>query len=188
VVNLAAYQLQISYDPSVINVAGIEGGTSVTQGMIGQSPIRALNWSFSPKGVQGTLKIVGNLWAGSSVSGSGYLAEIHFAAVGVPGQVTNIVFSSTGGFRNLLVDDQAAPITTSSLSGSSTRILNQTQGNDPIRGDANGDGLVNMGDVTKVELIVLGLTDATPGADANGDGQVNMGDVTKIELVILGMP
>jgi hypothetical protein len=54
-------------------------------------------------------------------------------------------------------------------------------------GDANGDGVVNMGDVTKVELIVLGLADATPGADANGDGQVNMGDVTKIELVILGI-
>jgi hypothetical protein len=54
-----------------------------------------------------------------------------------------------------------------------------------IFGDANGDGIVNMGDVTKTERIILSLDTATPGADANGDGAINMGDVTKIERIIL---
>jgi hypothetical protein len=54
-------------------------------------------------------------------------------------------------------------------------------------GDANGDGKINMGDVTRVELIILGLAAETPGADANGDGDVNMGDVTRIEMIILGL-
>jgi hypothetical protein len=53
-----------------------------------------------------------------------------------------------------------------------------------IRGDANGDGQVNMGDVIKVERIILGIDAATPGADANNDGLINMGDVIKIETII----
>jgi hypothetical protein len=71
------------------------------------------------------------------------------------------------------------------FSGSSAT-LTQTIAN-YIRGDANSDGLVNMGDVTKTELIILGLAQSAPGADANGDGFVNMGDVTRIELIILGL-
>ena len=56
-----------------------------------------------------------------------------------------------------------------------------------IPGDCNGDGVVNMADVTCVELIILGLKDPTPGADANLDGVINMADVTKIERIILGI-
>ncbi len=56
-----------------------------------------------------------------------------------------------------------------------------------IPGDANGDGVVDMLDVTKVERIILGLDDPTPGADANQDGVIDMLDVTKIERIILGI-
>jgi hypothetical protein len=73
------------------------------------------------------------------------------------------------------------------ISGGTHHILITASAQPGSAGDANGDGLVNMGDVTKVELIILGLADSTAGADANGDGQVNMGDVTKIELIILGL-
>jgi len=54
-----------------------------------------------------------------------------------------------------------------------------------LRGDANGDGVVNMGDTTRVERIVLEMDAVTPGADADGDGVVTMGDVTVIERTIL---
>lgn len=54
------------------------------------------------------------------------------------------------------------------------------------KGDANGDGTIDMSDVNKVERIILGLDSTTDGADANNDGTVNMGDVTKIERYILG--
>jgi len=56
-----------------------------------------------------------------------------------------------------------------------------------IPGDANCDGVVDIGDVTKVERIILGIDDPTPGADANQDGVINMLDVTKIERIILGL-
>ena len=56
------------------------------------------------------------------------------------------------------------------------------------RGDANGDGDVDMGDIVKIERIVLGFDLPTPGADANLDGRVNMADTVQIERLILGLP
>jgi len=53
-------------------------------------------------------------------------------------------------------------------------------------GDANGDGGVDMGDVTKIERMILGLDNPSANADANQDGDVDMGDVTKTERLILG--
>jgi hypothetical protein len=59
---------------------------------------------------------------------------------------------------------------------------------DPMaRGDADQSGGVNMGDVTCVERIILGLNPETETADANANGSVDMGDVTKIERIILGL-
>ena len=56
-----------------------------------------------------------------------------------------------------------------------------------IPGDANEDGVVDMGDVTTIELMILGyITVPTCGADANQDGTIDMGDVTTTELIILG--
>jgi hypothetical protein len=59
------------------------------------------------------------------------------------------------------------------------------EGTTATLGDSNGDGDVNMGDVTMTERIILDLNDPTPGADANQDGAINMGDVTKTERIIL---
>ena len=46
-----------------------------------------------------------------------------------------------------------------------------------LRGDVNGDGVVNMDDVTFVANIILGIENATDAADVNNDGTVNMSDV-----------
>ena len=54
-------------------------------------------------------------------------------------------------------------------------------------GDANGDGDIDMGDVVKVERIILGRDAITPGADANLDGQVDMRDLVKIERIIFAL-
>ncbi|MCW3130429.1 MAG: ABC transporter substrate-binding protein [Methanophagales archaeon] len=55
-----------------------------------------------------------------------------------------------------------------------------------LYGDANGDGKIDMRDVTYVGLIILGKKPANELADANQDGRVNVGDITYIELIILG--
>lgn len=56
----------------------------------------------------------------------------------------------------------------------------------PIYGDANGDHVVNMADVTAIEQQIMGLATPTPGADANQSGAVDMGDVIWVERQILG--
>ncbi len=53
-------------------------------------------------------------------------------------------------------------------------------------GDANGDGIVNSLDITKLKRIIMGLDGPTPGADATGDGNIDAMDITKIELIIMG--
>jgi len=59
---------------------------------------------------------------------------------------------------------------------------------DAIRpGDANYDGVVNMGDVTAVERMILGYTKVSQNAVLNSEGTVDMGTVVKIERAILGL-
>jgi len=55
-------------------------------------------------------------------------------------------------------------------------------------GDANLDGVIDMGDVIKVQRIMQGLANATPCADANQDGVIDIGDIIKIRRIIAGSP
>ena len=55
-------------------------------------------------------------------------------------------------------------------------------------GDVNGDGEVNIGDVTALISIILSATPESTyelDADVNGDGEVNIGDVTALIDIIL---
>lgn len=52
--------------------------------------------------------------------------------------------------------------------------------------DLNGDGAVNVGDVTTLVNMILGKAPMAEGADLNGDGSVNVGDVTTLVNHILG--
>lgn len=55
-----------------------------------------------------------------------------------------------------------------------------------IRGDLNGDGLVNTGDISTLYRAILN-GDNSAIYDVNGDGQVNSGDVSAIYAIILGI-
>ena len=58
--------------------------------------------------------------------------------------------------------------------------------NDADPADLNGDGSVNVGDVTTLVNMILGKTAMSAAADLNGDGSVNVGDVTTLVNMILG--
>ncbi|MGA8849840.1 MAG: thioredoxin domain-containing protein [Dehalococcoidia bacterium] len=55
-----------------------------------------------------------------------------------------------------------------------------------LLGDANGDGAVNTGDITKVKRIYFGMDPTTNRADVNGDGKIDTGDITAIRLIYFG--
>ena len=52
--------------------------------------------------------------------------------------------------------------------------------------DLNGDGSVNVGDVTTLVNMILGKATKSDSADLNHDGAVNVGDVTTLVNMILG--
>ena len=58
-----------------------------------------------------------------------------------------------------------------------------------IPGDANGNGIVEIGDVTSV-LTLMATPEATgydkKAADANGNGEIEIGDVTTILTIMAG--
>ncbi|MBT5712582.1 hypothetical protein HOI71_16155 [Candidatus Poribacteria bacterium] len=57
-------------------------------------------------------------------------------------------------------------------------------------GDSNGDQIVNVIDITKIERIVAGLDPAPMNScpDANLDGVTNVLDVTSTERIVVGLP
>ena len=57
-----------------------------------------------------------------------------------------------------------------------------------IVGDANGDGHVNVSDVSAQINMILGITDKDDtSADVNGDGRINVSDVSALINIILGI-
>lgn len=84
ITNFDAAQYDITYDPAVIEV------TDVTSGNIGGTTIPISSWGYIPIGVQGTIRVINNVDGTPGVSGSGYLAEIHFDVVGTSGATSSI--------------------------------------------------------------------------------------------------
>ena len=59
---------------------------------------------------------------------------------------------------------------------------------DPVflEGDVDGDGEVNVSDVTALVSMILGNIEQNAAADVNGDGAVDVSDVTALVSIILG--
>jgi hypothetical protein len=83
--NLDACNYDIIYDPSVINV------TDVTSGLIGNTTIPIAMWGQS---ASVKIRIIEHIPGLSGVTGSGYLAQIHFHVIGTSGSTSTIAFSN----------------------------------------------------------------------------------------------
>jgi PKD repeat protein len=114
-----SYALNISYNPSVIEVIGAEGGPEgVTAGMIDSTTVPVDSWGFSPPGTPGTISLAGDIPGGAGASGSGYLAEVHFHVTGSPGESSNI-----SPFGANLTDNTGAEIPVWGLLGDSVQVI-----------------------------------------------------------------
>jgi len=166
VVGFDACNYDVSFDASVLQL------DNVTSGLIGSTtiPVDMYN-EISP----GTYRIIQNVPGLTGVSGSGYLAVLHFHVIGSGGDSSSISLS------NGMLSDNSAEEIEATWVGDSVDVTSV------LPGDANGDGNVNALDITKVERIISGLDAETPGADANQDGNINALDITKIEIIIAGL-
>jgi hypothetical protein len=166
VTDFDACNYDVTFDATVLRL------DDVTAGLIGSTaiPVDLYN-ELSP----GTYRIIQNVPGLTGVTGSGYLAVLHFHVIGSGGDSSAITLSN-----GMLSNNQAVEITASWV-GDTVTVTSV------VLGDANGDGAVNALDITKVERIIAGLDAETPGADANSDGAVNALDITKIEMIIAGL-
>jgi hypothetical protein len=269
VTDFDACNYDVSFDASVLRL------DNVTSGLIGSTmiPVDIYN-----EVSVGTWRVVQNVPGMAGVSGSGYLAVLHFHVIGSGGDSSNITLSSGTLSNNLAqeivatwtgdsisVADATPPSVTitplapdptdnntptfagtatdtfSSISSVEYRIdqgswmaatasdgafdslsegytfttdaLSEGEHTAYVRatdvasnttaeanyasdsftvqtvapGDANGDGTVDVLDITRVERAITGLDVETTGADANGDGVVNVLDITQIERIIVGL-
>ena len=166
VVDFDACNYDVSFDASVLRL------DNVTSGLIGSTTIPID--MYNEIGL-GTYTVMQNVSGVSGVSGSGYLAVLHFHVIGSAGDSSAINLSD-GMLSNNLAEE-----ITATWVGDSVDITSV------LPGDANGDGSINALDITKVERIIVGLDTETPGADANQDGNVNALDITKVERIIVGL-
>jgi len=177
VTDLDAYQFDLSYDPAVVQVEGPEGGVGggiapgLTGGIIGTTWIPVDMWNYQPPATPGRVRVLGNLPGVNGVTGSGYMCDVHFQVVGPAGSESSLTFSDGLLFNGM--GEEIAPTWVDGL----VHIC--------LAGDTNGDACVGIGDVTKVERIIMGLDQATPCSDPSGDGCVDIRDITAIERIIL---
>ena len=110
VTNFDAANYDITYDPLILEV------TDVTDGVIGGTAIPVSIWGLIPSGVQGKIRVIQNIPGLPGVSGSGYLAEIHFHVVGSTGNTSDITLS------NGVLSDNAATAITATWVGDSVHV------------------------------------------------------------------
>jgi len=85
VTNIDACNYDVTYDPAVLEV------TNVSDGVIDGTTIPVDMWGVI---APGTIRVIQNVPGLSGVSGSGYLAEIHFHVVGEYDNTSDITFSN----------------------------------------------------------------------------------------------
>lgn len=79
VTDFDACNYDVTYDPSMIEIVGDEGGAEgITPGLIGATGIPITVWGFVPAETPGIIRVIQNVPGTAGATGSGYLATIHF--------------------------------------------------------------------------------------------------------------
>lgn len=105
----------------------------------------------------------------------------------------NFIFSQKGTPQTLDIMGIKSDIylELGNLSGDKYQVVDVTEKytkEDPqLKGDVNGDGVVDIADVNQVIDMILGLQGSTTVADVNGDGTVDVADMNAIINIILNL-
>jgi len=136
--NFDVANFDVVFDDTVLRL------DNVTDGAIDGTAIPVTMW-YPQDG--GPCTIIVNVPSFPGVTGSGTLAVLHFHVIGDAGDESAIDLEN-----GVLGDNQAQPIPATWI-GDSVHVVTSAV----LPGDANGDGVVNNLDITKVERIIVGL-------------------------------
>ena len=108
------------------------------------------------------------------------------------GNSAGVTFASWNGPVTLINNNSAYIINTGDAGGGHVTITATFEASAIRYGDVNGDGVINLLDVTRLLQFIRGIDISDDGyiavnADANGDGVVNMLDVTAILRFVRGI-
>ncbi|UUX93086.1 PKD domain-containing protein [Methanoplanus endosymbiosus] len=150
-----------SYDPAVVNVTGIS----------------ILNSAFEDTEMSVWYEEYGaglefNSDSGFTAENPAVLFEIVVRGSGVPGDTTHI----------MITDPECKDAEGISYSG----IYNSGNITIGVKGDFNGNNVVDIGDVSKVAYMVADKETPDPAADFNDNSLVEVGDAAKIAYFIIG--
>ncbi|MFC2072818.1 clostripain-related cysteine peptidase [Chloroflexota bacterium] len=161
VIDLNGVQYDILFDPKVLRL------DDVTAGQIDSTEMPVQGFAeVNP----GRYRVIQSLLF-DKVSGSGYLSVLYFHVVGSLGD------NSTINLSNGTLSGWEAELPATWI-GDFVEVA-------VIPGDADGNYIVNILDLTRVVRMILLIEAETPGADANQDGVVDVLDLTKIVRIIL---
>jgi hypothetical protein len=180
--NLFGVEFHLSFDADMIEVIDadpVADGIQISPGDLLVPGVSANITSLNQvNNGQGMIDFAMTLVAGDMpVSGSGVLANIGLRRLSQG--TAEIIFENPvdGQAPVKLADGDGKPITVTWAGGSLENPVDA--------GDADGDGFINIFDMTRVARIILELDDPTPGADADQDGNIDIFDMTKIARIIL---
>lgn len=101
--------------------------------------------------------------------------------------VIDITFILTGGFgSSTSLDLQNVEFSDAGFNPYTPAVVVDGQITVGIKGDFNGNGVVDIGDVAMVAFMVAGNVPEDLNADLNGNGRVDIGDAAKIAAYLAG--
>ncbi|ESQ14028.1 MAG: hypothetical protein N838_13090 [Thiohalocapsa sp. PB-PSB1] len=172
---IGAFDLGISFDPSLIQVDESQCNDGVCAGADGFDPA-----AVSTDNAAGTITINGFSITGIGPGSALELLTIHFDAQQTEG-TTPVDLQI-----NTLANPLGSPIGNKDAEGATVEI------SDVLCGDADSNGVVNIIDALAVARSVAGLppppTVDPAAADVNGDGVVNIIDALLIARFVAGLP
>jgi len=162
----------IAYDPSVVQVLGISANTSVVTVTMQGTPnidntagLAKLSLTSGGDGITVTSRVP--------------VADVTFELLGANGMSTDLTFVDT---EMMLANTDFEVFAPNSIEDGRITVL--------MRGDFNGNDVIDIGDVARIVCLRAGSIATTPEdlaiGDFNGNGEIDMEDVTKLANYQLG--
>jgi len=163
VTNISGISFDLIYNSSVVIVSSVNANES----FVGSSITPNIN---NDNGITSTVLTNSNLISASTKT-----------------PVIDIVFNITGGSgSSTSLDLQNVEFSDSEFNTYTPAVVVNGQITVGIKGDFNGNGRVDIGDVAKVAFMVAGKVLEDQNADFNNNGRVDIGDAAKIAFYLAG--
>ena len=162
---LKNYQLILSFNPNVVQMAGLELSTGsssgVIDGVINGVTIPNFGWTYRPVAgtPSGSIILGGNIAGNNSVSGDGFLARILLKSTGAAGAATNLALSSIDlgdalGNEVFPADPVAPAVTVSSNAALTTALTTGAAGSVTGTTATLNGTLTSLGTASSVNLFL----------------------------------